>query len=111
MRVLLDECVPRPLRRELAENDVTTVQELGWSGTKNGSLLQLIAEAGFDAFVTTDQNLEYQQNLEAAGIALVVLVARSNKLRALVPLAPGLREALASIRPGQVIHVGTRSER
>jgi hypothetical protein len=104
--VLLDECVPRPLRRELEEHEVATVQELGWSGTKNGALLRRSAEAGFDALVTTDQNLEYQQNVVAAGSALVVLVATSNKLRALLPLIPDLREALTSIRPGQVVRIG-----
>ncbi len=106
MRVLLDECVPRPLRRELAEHEVVTVQELGWSGTKNGALLRRAAEASFDALVTTDQNLEHQQNLKAAGAPVVVLVAGSNKLRALLPLVPDLREALTSIRPGQIIRVG-----
>ncbi len=104
--MLLDECVPRPLRRELPGHDVTTVQELGWSGTKNGALLLRTSEASFDVLVTTDQNLEHQQNLDPAGVPLIVLVATSNKLRALLPLVPGLQEALASIRPGQIIHVG-----
>ncbi len=106
MRVLLDECVPRPLRRELAEHEVVTVQGLGWSGPKSGALLRRTAEASFDALVTTDQNLEHQQNLEAAGTPVVVLVASSNKLRALLPLVPELREVLTSIRPGQIIRVG-----
>ncbi len=105
MRVLLDECVPRPLRRELEEHEVATVQELGWSGTKNGALLRRTAEAGFDALVTTDQNLEYQQNVVTAGAPVVVLVAKSNKLRALLPLVPKLREALISVRPGQIIRI------
>ena len=64
MRVLLDECVPRPLGHELTEHEVSTVQELGWSGTKNGELLRRTAEASFDVLVTTDQNLEHQKNLE-----------------------------------------------
>lgn len=106
MRVLLDECVPRPLRRELPEHEVQTVQELGWSGMKNGPLLRLIEEADLDALVTTDQRLEFQQNLKAAGVPLVVLVASSNKLTALLPLVPELREALDRIRPGEVVHVG-----
>lgn len=106
MRVLLDECVPRPLRRELHQHDVQTVQELGWAGTRNGPLLKLIRDADFDAWVTTDQNLEHQQNLKAAGVALVVLVARSNKLRALLPLVPELLEVLGEVRPGEIVHVG-----
>ena len=52
MRVLLDECVPRPLRRELAGHDVQTVQELGWAGKRNGELIALIRTVDHDAFVT-----------------------------------------------------------
>lgn len=58
MRVLLDECVPRPLKRELSEHEVSTVQECGWAGTRNGELLELIRSTGFEAFVTTDQNID-----------------------------------------------------
>lgn len=105
MRVLLDECVPRPLRRELPEHEVRTVPEMGWAGKKNGALLALLKNAGFDAFVTTDQNLEYQQNLQAAGLAVIVLVAYRNTLPALLPLVPGLRSTLGRIQPGEVIHV------
>ena len=105
MRVLLDECVPRPLRRELPEHEVSTVQELGWSGTRNGQLLKLIKDADFDAFVTTDQGLEYQQNLQAAEVAVVVLVATSNKLSVLLPLVPDLRLTLEHVRPGEAVRV------
>jgi hypothetical protein len=105
MHVLLDECVPRPLRGELTEHEVKTVQELGWAGTRNGPVLKLIKDAGFDVLVTTDQRIEHQQNIEAAGVAVVVLVARSNRLRALLPLVPQLQAALARARPGDVIRV------
>jgi len=60
MRLLLDECVPRRLKRELAEHDVLTVTENGWSGIKNGELLAL-AELEFDVFLTVDQSLSFQQ--------------------------------------------------
>jgi hypothetical protein len=62
MNVLLDACVPRPLRKFLPDHTVRTAQEMGWGRLKNGSLLQE-AEAQFDVFITTDQNLQYQQNL------------------------------------------------
>ncbi|MGB3292950.1 MAG: DUF5615 family PIN-like protein, partial [Phormidesmis sp.] len=75
MRILLDECVPRPLKRELAEYDVQTVVEMGWSGTKNGALLRRMTTEGFTVLLTTDQNLRYEQNLKQAGVAVVVLVA------------------------------------
>ncbi len=62
MRVLLDECVPKRLKRELSGHDVSTVVEMGWSGVKNGKLLALAA-AEFDCFLTVDANIENQQHL------------------------------------------------
>lgn len=88
MRILLDECVPRRLRQELPGHDVHTVPEMGWSGKKNGELLQLMAVQGFEVLLTVDQSIRHQQNLQTAGIAVVVLVAVSNRLGDLVPLMP-----------------------
>ena len=93
MRVLLDECVPRKLRRELAEYEVLTVTERGWSGIENGALLAL-AEAEFDVFLTVDQNMKYQQNLASLNIGLILMVARNNGLKALLPLMPDVKKAL-----------------
>ena len=105
MRILLDECVPRPLRRELLGHDVRTVPEMGWSGKKNGELLPLITSHNFAVFLTTDQNLRYQQNLRAAGIAVIVLVARTNRLVDLAPLMPRVRATLPSIQPGDLVEI------
>ena len=105
MQVLLDECVPRPLKRELPDYQVRTVVEMGWSGKKNGELLQLMSEEGFTVLLTTDRNLQYQQNLQQVGIAVVVMVASSNRLLDLIPLIPKVSNALAQITPGQVIEV------
>ncbi|PSB04262.1 DUF5615 family PIN-like protein [Merismopedia glauca] len=106
MRILLDECAPRPLKRELAEYEICTVVEMGWSGKKNGELLQLMTQEGFTVLLTTDQNLRYQQNLKQAGVAVIVLVARSNRLPDLVPLIPDVCNLLNTIAPGEVIEVG-----
>lgn len=106
MRILLDECAPRPLKRELADYDIRTVVEMGWSGTKNGELLRLMSQEGFTVLLTTDQNLRYQQNLVQAGVAVVVLVASSNKLSDLLPLVPDTRNVLNTITLGEVIEVG-----
>src|SRR5262249_38959332 len=105
MRILLDECVPRRLRRELPGHDVKTVPEMGWAGKKNGELLQLMTAQGFEVFVTVDQNLRYQQNLKSAAVAVVVLVAASNRLADLVPLMPSALAALGSIKPGEVVEI------
>jgi predicted nuclease of predicted toxin-antitoxin system len=105
MRILLDECVPRPLKRHLPEYDIQTVTEMGWAGTKNGELLKRMQQAQFTILLTTDQNLRYQQNLQQAGVAVVVMRAAKNRIPDLLPLLPQVREALATIVPGQVIEV------
>ena len=102
MRILLDECAPRPLKRE-AEYEIRTVVEMGWSGKKNGELLRLMSQEGFTILLTTDQNLRYQQNLQQAGVAVVVLVAPSNRLPDLLALIPDARKVLNTIAPGEVI--------
>ena len=96
MRLLLDESVPSRLRRSLSSYEVKTVVEMGWSGVKNGQLLALAASS-FDAFVTIDKNLPFQQNLATLPVAVVVLDALSNELSALIPLIPALDRALASL--------------
>ena len=106
MRILLDECAPRPLKRELADYEIRTVVEMGWSGKNNGELLLLMSQEGFTILLTADQNLRYQQNLQQAGVAVVVLVGSSNRLPDLLPLKPNARKVLNTITPGEVIEVG-----
>ncbi len=98
MRILLDESLPRRLRGVFSGHDVVTVVEAGWSGVKNGELLQL-ASTSFDLFVTADQNLQYQQNLAALPISVAVLVARDNQLESLRQPAMELLAQLASLPP------------
>src|SRR3954453_4970982 len=105
MRILLDECVPRSLRGHFAGHDVRTIREMGWAGKKNGELLALMAADGFEVLLTVDQNIRYQQNLVAAGVAVVVLVAATNRLADLLPLVPSALAALASVKPGDVVEV------
>ena len=68
MRVLLDECLPRKLKSELAEHEVRTAQEQGWAGLKNGELLK-VADRSFDVLLTVDRNIAFQQNLKGMRIA------------------------------------------
>src|SRR5437660_10672678 len=102
MRILLDECVPRRLRTHLPGHDVHTVPEMGWSGKKNGELLRLMSGQGFEVFLTVDQSLRHQQNLQGVGVAVRVLVAPSNRLTDLVPLAPSGLAPLGSLKAGDV---------
>ena len=105
MRLLLDECVPKRLKRELPGHDARTVQDLGWAGITNGALLRL-ANGQFDALLTVDQGIEYQQNLSGLSISVVVMMAPSNDVDDLRPLLPGVQEALAKLKPGEIIRVG-----
>lgn len=105
MKMLLDESLPRRLKASFPDIAVRTVPEMGWNGTTNGKLLRL-ASGHFDVFLTADQNLQYQQNLAGYEIAVIVLAAKSNRLADLEPLAGAVREALANLRPGEVVRVG-----
>jgi hypothetical protein len=77
VRVLFDQGTPVPLRQLLIPHTISTAYELGWSTLKNGDLLRCAEEHGFEAFVTTDTNLRYQQNLASRKIAVVVLTTTS----------------------------------
>lgn len=107
MKILLDECVPRPFKFSLAtpEHPCTTVPEAGFAGKTNGELLKL-AEAAFDVFVTLDKGVEFQQNLASRRIAILLMRARSNRLSDLLPLVTDCHDAIAQIKPGQVVRVG-----
>src|SRR5881409_3238457 len=106
MRLLLDECVPRPLKRDLVGHQVSTVAEMGWSSKRNSELLGLVREHRFDAFLTVDQNLSFPQNLQAAGVAVLVVIARTNRVKELRPLVPTILQALGTLKPGTVVQVG-----
>lgn len=105
MRLLLDESLPRRLHAYLPGHLVKTVVQMGWRGYKNGRLLA-VAAAQFDAFITADRNLPYQQNLATLPIAVVVLEAPSNELSRLLPLLPQLERALSGLAPRSMTRVG-----
>jgi hypothetical protein len=105
MRVLLDECLPRKLGRELLDHEVSTVQREGWAGLRNGNLLR-VASCRFDVFLTVDRNIPFQQNVKTFDIAVVVIKTRGIRLRDLRPLMAEVRDALARSRPGQLTLVG-----
>ena len=98
MKILLDECVPWPLAKQLVGHDCQSVRLCGWAGIKNGELLRL-AETRFDLFITSDQNLAYQQNL--AGRRIAILLLSTNKLRQIVAAVDSIRSALSMLGPGE----------
>jgi hypothetical protein len=105
----LDECVDRRLAADIRGHDVKTVPEVGWAALTNGELL-VRAEGAFDAFVTVDRNLPFQQRLSQFGIAVVVLRARSNRLADLRVLIPELLVALPGAKRGEVTWVGAEQQ-
>lgn len=102
MKILLDECTPHVLKRLLTEVEITTLQDLGWTGITNGSLLQL-AEGQFDVLITSDQNLRYQQNLANRQLAIIQLP--TNQVPLVVKLAPTVQAALDRIQVGKFVKI------
>ena len=87
MKRLLDESVPRPLGAHFPSSfEIRTVPQMGWSGRANGDLLRLAASHEFDAFITADRGIEYQQNLVSLPLPVVVLVAARTRVQELRPL-------------------------
>jgi predicted nuclease of predicted toxin-antitoxin system len=105
MRILLDECLPRPLKRSLTGHECQTARERGWDGRRNGDLLHL-AEQEFDIFLTVDRRLASQQNLEQFQIAVVILIVRDNRLQTIEPLVGEILEAIPRCRAGKVVRIG-----
>ncbi len=106
MKLLLDECLPRRFRNYFPGHDCRTVPEEGLAGKKNGELLALAEEAGFQVFLTLDRGIEYQQNLHPRTIAVVIIRSKSNRVAELLPQIPDILKLLESIEPGQLAKVG-----
>ena len=105
MRILLDESLPHDLAALILDHHVSTVRDEGWASIKNGKLLAL-ASTKFDAFITADRNLEYQQNLTQLPLAVVVLIARKNRVQDLEPLLPALAALLNHLPPRTLRKLG-----
>ena len=102
-RVLLDHCVPKPLRRHLPGFHIRTCFEEGWDALRNGELLSSAEAATFDVFITADQSLGHQQNLHARQIAIIELP--TNRLALLPGLVPAIQQVLATATPGSYARI------
>ena len=102
MKILLDECTPRVVKRRLPGQNIRTVQEMGWSGLKNGQLMAA-ADGEFDVFITTDKNLRHQQNLSRFRLAIMLLP--SNQVPVVESVIPDIEAALTSIKPGDFVEI------
>lgn len=96
MRLLLDENLPKRLKRDFQEHEIYTVADKGWAGISNGKLLELLIEHEFEVLLTFDKNLEYQQNLAKFSISVLVLNAPDNSYVTLKGLVEKIRKVLTS---------------
>src|SRR6266436_9685236 len=104
MKLLLDECAPRRIRREFVGHNVQTVEDAGFKGLENGDLLKA-ATGVYEVLITVDQNLPYQQNIADLSIAVLILAAKKNSYVRLKPLVPRALNALESMKVGDVIRI------
>ena len=96
MKLLLDESVPRRLAGSFPGSfTVRTVQEMGWAGTENGRLLLLAASQQFEALITVDKGIEYQQNVSDLPMPVIVMLAARNRLQELQPLVSDVISVLS----------------
>lgn len=96
MKLLLDENLPKRLKQDLAEHEVYTAADKGWTGVSNGTLLTLLKENNFNALLTFDKNLQYQQNFKKDTIAVLVLNASDNSYLTLKHLVEKIKQVLAT---------------
>ena len=105
MRVLIDECIDERFRNYLLGHDCQTARYAGLAGLSNGELLAAAETARFDVFLTTDQGIEYQQNVTGRNIAIIIFRTKSNRLRDLLPHVPACLAHIESIQPGQIVRI------
>jgi predicted nuclease of predicted toxin-antitoxin system len=107
MKVLIDECLPAALRGTLSAmgHECETVRRAGYGSKRNGELLSL-AEGRWDVLLTSDRRIKHQQNMSGRKVSVVVLLAKSNRMKDLLPLMPACAQALLSVAAGQIVEVG-----
>ncbi|TSD67809.1 hypothetical protein FFF34_010605 [Inquilinus sp. KBS0705] len=94
MKLLLDENLPKKLKLDFPDHEIYTVGDKGWNGIKNGELLKLLIKEEFDALLTFDKNLQYQQNFKKYTVNVFVLTATINTYAELSKLSPKVKEYL-----------------
>lgn len=103
MKLLLDENLPKRLKLDFPEYETYTVRDKGWNGKKNGDLMRLMIADNFDALLTFDKNLQYQQNFNLYTIPVLVLNASNNTYLTLKDLVPHIKEILKrDLKPGSI---------
>jgi predicted nuclease of predicted toxin-antitoxin system len=107
MKLLIDENLPHKLRHALNGHDCFTTNYMGWSGISNGELLRIAAANGFDAVISNDRSLEYQQNQATLPLSVVVLLTKDNKLKTIESMVPALIAALNDLKPRSYVKIAS----
>jgi predicted nuclease of predicted toxin-antitoxin system len=94
MKILLDENLPKKLKRDFPHHEIYTVHDMGWTGKKNGELMKLLIAENFDILLTFDKNLGFQQNFNKYQLAVFALSAADNTYDVLKNLVGKINEAL-----------------
>lgn len=107
MKILIDECLPSELKGVLADmgHECQTVRQAGFGSKKNGELLTL-AEGRWKVLLTSDKNIRHQQNMTGRSVSIIVLRAKSNRMKDLLPLMPARAQLLLVIQAGEVVDIG-----
>ena len=105
MRLLIDESIPEQIVPYVSEFEPAIVRREGLKGLQNGVLLRAAVDRGFTVIFSADQSLRFQQNLGKIGIGAVVIVNIRNRMKDILPELHKIKNAIASVRPGEVIEV------
>lgn len=105
MKLLLDENLPKRLKNDFPEHEVSTVRDKMWNGKKNGELMKLMIDEDFDALLTFDKNIQYQQNFQKYPVCIIVLSAENNSYSELTRLSYKINTILKNqtLKQGSII--------
>jgi len=105
VRILLDNCMPRPFEQLLLGHEVSHTSRMGWSALENGELLTAAEAAGFQVMVTVDRSLEHQQTMRGRSISVVIIASVSNDVPTLASYAGAVLSAVMGLPPGSIVTV------
>jgi predicted nuclease of predicted toxin-antitoxin system len=106
MKILLDECLPLDLRHSFPGHDAHSTEWAGLKGKKNGELLRIAEEAGYDVLLTVDQGIPHQQNLAGRKLSIILIRSKTNQIEDLLPFVDAILDALKVIMLGEIVPIG-----
>lgn len=106
-KVLLDENLPKKLKFRLqASCDIFTVNDMAWNSLENGELIKAMKGQGFHYLITSDKNLQYQQNLDKYEMGFIILDVKNNTYETVLPLVEKIKLVLSNTEVIKLIKVG-----